>query len=322
MDARPPTLKQQLPYPYDQDLSVVLRRLDRRTPASRARLANDPVTAAYLAAGVRLIENHLGPGAVRTLADPEDDSSLQRPLLAFLSQRTVAAEVGRNPAPFPRVGSVSTLRSTWANHSDYIADLLRFGLWAYHPSHCDAADAIDIIEDIQDGPLLVDALHRFGYWNLLTLVDRPRFRLELFATAAAEGDPVIQKAMAENYREVLEPWKEICADLLEARGLRLRRGVSIGDLVDLITAVMEGVALRNLADPGAGVIDRDGERSLAGTGLLALFRGCVERADDADGLTLDEAVHAMVYGTPAPSGRGARVTPRGSGSNGAAAGAR
>jgi len=44
-------LKQQLPYPYDQDLSKVLRGLKRRNPITRrSRQANDPVTAAYLAA--------------------------------------------------------------------------------------------------------------------------------------------------------------------------------------------------------------------------------------------------------------------------------
>lgn len=41
------TLKQQLPYPYNQDLSKILRSLNRRTPFARRRLANDPVTAAY-----------------------------------------------------------------------------------------------------------------------------------------------------------------------------------------------------------------------------------------------------------------------------------
>ena len=43
------TLKQELPYPYNQDLSKILRGLNRRTSFSRRRLANDPVTAAYLA---------------------------------------------------------------------------------------------------------------------------------------------------------------------------------------------------------------------------------------------------------------------------------
>ena len=39
-------LKQQLPYPYNQDLSKVLRGLKRRNPITRrSRQANDPVTA-------------------------------------------------------------------------------------------------------------------------------------------------------------------------------------------------------------------------------------------------------------------------------------
>jgi len=103
-------LKQQLPYPYDQDLSKVLRGLNRRTPFGRRRLANDPVTAAYLTAAVRLIQRHLGPGATRTMADPEDADSICRPLLSFLSQRAIAAEVDHNPPPFHRLGRVSTMR--------------------------------------------------------------------------------------------------------------------------------------------------------------------------------------------------------------------
>jgi hypothetical protein len=43
-------LKRQLPFPYNQDLSKVLTHLDRRTPFGRERLANDAVTAAYVAA--------------------------------------------------------------------------------------------------------------------------------------------------------------------------------------------------------------------------------------------------------------------------------
>jgi hypothetical protein len=53
------TPKQQFPCPYDQDLSKILVGLNRRTPFARRRLANDPVTAAYLAAAVRLIQRHL-----------------------------------------------------------------------------------------------------------------------------------------------------------------------------------------------------------------------------------------------------------------------
>ncbi|MEH0416115.1 hypothetical protein [Streptomyces sp. B21-083] len=77
------TPKDHLSYPYNQDLSGVLRRMNRRTPFSRKRLANDPVTAAYVLAGMQLIRRHLGPGAQRVLNDPEDDNSLGRPLLSL-----------------------------------------------------------------------------------------------------------------------------------------------------------------------------------------------------------------------------------------------
>src|SRR2546423_9926248 len=93
--------KDQLPYPYNQDLSTVLRHLDRRTPFSRQRLANDPVTAAYISAAMRLVQRHVGPGVQRVLADPEDEKSLARRLLSFLSQRAVAAEVQQQSRPVP-----------------------------------------------------------------------------------------------------------------------------------------------------------------------------------------------------------------------------
>ena len=71
-------LKQQLPFPYNQDLSKVLRHLNRRTPFGRAKLANDPVTAAYIAAATRLVRRHLGPGAERQQADCEDQETEQQ----------------------------------------------------------------------------------------------------------------------------------------------------------------------------------------------------------------------------------------------------
>jgi hypothetical protein len=97
-------LKHQLPFPYNQDLSGVLTHLDRRTPFHRDRLANDPVTAAYLAAAMRLAGRYLGPDPDRTPTDPRDENSLERPLLGFLSQRAVTAEVSQQPRPVPPSG--------------------------------------------------------------------------------------------------------------------------------------------------------------------------------------------------------------------------
>jgi hypothetical protein len=293
------TLKQRLPFPYDQDLSQVISHVDRRTPHSRKRLANDPVTAAYLAAAMRLIERHLGPGATRKQIDPEDENSVERPLLSFLSQRTVAAEVANNPNPFPRVGNVSTMRSTWKSQSDFIADLLSFALWSQsRPDYWESQEMQNAIARLMGGAAFTEAVHDLAYWNMVIFVSRPRFRLELVAAAAVEGDDIIRDAMVEHYRGAVEPWKHLLDDVLEARGLRLRRGIEADDFVNALAAVAEGMALRAIAEPAADIVDHGRQKSLLGTVMLGLIRSFLERSDDGDGTTLEEAVSAWLNETP------------------------
>jgi len=290
-------VKDLLPPPYNQDLSTVLRRLDRRTPFSRQRLANDPVTAAYIAAGMQLIRRNLGPGAQRMLNDPEDENSIGRPLLNFLSQRAVAAEVANNEDPFPRAGSTSTLRCSWRSHSDYIADLLSFGLWSYHePALYDTRIGPDT-ERLIEGPDFVEAAHRLCYYDLTTVVGNPTFRLELVATAAAEGDEIIQGALTENHQGAMDPWKQVYEEMFRARGLRLRTGITLDDFAGMLAALASGYALRGIGEPNSLIIDHERQRSLFGTAALGLLLGCVERDEDGpQGITVEDAVQELIYG--------------------------
>lgn len=122
-EPRGPRGKGNLPFPYNQDLSGVLRHLNRRTRWGCDRLANDRTTAAFLAAGMRLLVRHLGPGAQRRV-------SSERLLLGSLSQRRVAEEFAGNPHPFTRHGNgVSMLRDRWVRHSDFVSDLIGFAVW-------------------------------------------------------------------------------------------------------------------------------------------------------------------------------------------------
>jgi hypothetical protein len=300
---RAKTLKQELPYPYNQDLSKVLRGLKRRALKSRAKQANDPVTAAYLAAAVRLIQHHLGPGASRTRADADDDDSIERPLLGFLSQRAVAAEVSHNPPPFHRVGRVSTMRERWRHQSDFVADVLRFGLWAWHYPAPHQDEVADAKEEVVSGPDPVLGLHRMCFWDLTRLLDTPMFRLGLIASAEAEGDPVIGEAISRRHRENSPLWKNFYTEFLRSRGLRIRSGVTLDDCADLLIAVADGLAMRALADPDSRIIDRTRRRCLLSTAAFALIAGCLERADASDGLSLEQAVRAVVCGPPADSGQ-------------------
>jgi hypothetical protein len=299
MDDRPrrrqaKTLKQELPYPYNQDLSKVLRGLNRRTPFGRRRLANDPVTAAYLMAAVRLIQHHLGPGASRTLADPDDADSISRPLLSFLSQRAVAAEVDHNPPPFHRLGRVSTMRERWQHQSDFVADVLRFGLWASHYPAAHQDEIADAEEEVIRGPDPVRGIHQVCYWDMTRLLDTPMFRLGLVAAAGAEDDAVIREAVSERHQENAPRWKQFFDEVLRSRGLRLRPGVTLDDCVNLLTAAADGLAMRALADPAVRIVDHARRRSLLGTAVLVLIAGCLERAGPGDGLPLEQMVGDMV----------------------------
>lgn len=289
------TLKQQLPYPYNQDLSKVLRGLNRRTSFSRRRLANDPVTAAYLAAAVRLIQRNLGPGASRRTAVPDDYDSIERPVFGFLSQRAVAAEVGHNPPPFHRVGRVSTMRERWRHQSAFIADVLRFGLSASHYySGVRQDEMADAIEQIVNGQDAVRGIYHLSSLMMDRLLTSPMFRLGLIAAAEAEGDPVIREAISERHGEAGPLWRKSCEDFLRSRGLRIRPGITIDDCIVLLCALADGLAMRALADPSTRALDHDGQRSLLGMGALAVIAGCLESTACGESRSLEQAVSAVL----------------------------
>jgi len=277
--------KQRLPFPYDQDLTPILRGLNRRTPIGRRRLANDPVTAAYLAAAVRLIQRHLGPRP-----------SVAFPALAFLSQRAVTAEVGSNPPPFHRRGSLPTMRDRWKHQSDFIADVLRFGLWEGHYPGAHQDRITDATQEIVTGADPAAGAHRLCYWALTELLATPMFRLSLVAAAAAEGDPAIRAATTERHRQNSVLWEQLYQQFLAARGLKLRPGITLDDCAILLGAISDGLALRALADHDAPILDARRQRSLLGTAALALIQSCTVPAGiPAD--TLEDTVTRTMKGS-------------------------
>jgi hypothetical protein len=293
------TLKQRLPYPFNQDLSEVLRHLDRRTTPARERLANDPVTAAYLAAAVRLVQRHLGPGYESIVTEVAGEK-VERPLLAFLSQRAVAAEVDHNAHPFPRQGKPSSMRDRWKSQSDFLADLVSFVLWtAYYPEQYKEVTAAGA-ERLVDGLDLAQAVVDFTYRVCSVFVSAVSFRLQLVAIATIDGDDALRGAVAGKYHRGLRTWSQVYAEFIEARGLRLRPGITLDDFTNILTALLEGIAIREISDPAANAIDHERGYSLLSTAALALIRGCLEPVESADGLSLTEAVNALVHRQQSP----------------------
>lgn len=288
------SLKNQLPYPYNQDMSKVLTHLDRRSPFTRERLANDPVTAAYIAAAVRLVGRHLGPDPERVPVDPRDENSLARPLFSFISQRAVADEVANNPDPFPRQGSVSTMRSTWGSHSDFIADLINFIFWPSNTPEDFYNEVAASADQLLQGEDVTQAVHELAYLNVTEDITTPAFRLSHVAMCAADGDKTISDAIAESYEGMLAPWRELYSAFIETRGLQLRPGIAVDDIANLLSALVDGLTLRSVGNPSRALIDHDRKQTVLGTAALALIYSFLEPAKNASGLTLEQAVHEMV----------------------------
>ncbi|SEG89638.1 hypothetical protein SAMN05216223_120150 [Actinacidiphila yanglinensis] len=287
---RGPRGKRDLPFPYDQDLSGVLRNLNRRTRWGRDRLANDRVTAALLAAGMALLVRHLGPGGGQRV-------NSERLLLGSLSQRRVAEEFAGNPAPFARYGNgVSMLRDRWSPHSDFVTDLINFAVWRenYRPEFRERR-AVHI-KRLVHGPDFVRAVHEIAYQHTAEGVGLPSVRLGLALMTAAEGDEEVTRIISAVYEDYLGSWKKLYDTVLRERHLRLRRGLTLDDLANALSAASDGMTLRAIGDPAAAVVDHDARSSLMGTVALAVILAFLEPDDDAGGLTLEQAVAARFDG--------------------------
>lgn len=285
-------LKSRLPYPFNEDLSPVLLRLNRRTERGRRQLANDPVTAAYLAAALRLVERRLGPRTAS--ADAQHPAAAERSFFGFLTQRAVAAEVEGNPDPLPRRGSVSTLRTSWRTQSDFIADLLGFVLWTgYYPaSYTGLWDGgAQLLAEGEDFAAAIEEVAYHATDHLLAMVT---FRIQLAASIGAQDDPAVRTVLAAKYERGQTIWGGIYTRMMAARGLQLREGVSLGELADILTALVEGCALRAMAEgPETRVMDPPNKRGLLSTAALALVAGCMEPKGKEDGRSLAAFVNAM-----------------------------
>jgi hypothetical protein len=215
-------------------------------------------------------------------------------LLDWLSQRKVAEEFANNPSPLPsHGGSAAALRRLWEPHSNFIADLLSFGLSSEHYVGKYKETIDELARQLITGTSFVEAAHELCYWDLRTVASMPTMRLQLIASVVAEQDEVISTALADNYRGVADQWRGVYQAALAAVGLRLRSNVSLDDLYHLFSALAEGFALRIIAEPDAPVIDHEHHRSLYGTGCLAILASLTEPVENEEKVAFEEFAQTL-----------------------------
>jgi hypothetical protein len=279
--------KKALPFPYSQDFSGIVTRVKGVRTSTRAALVNSLKVASYLKAGANLVAQHLG--ALDT-AEPCGEGG-RKPYwsgLRFLSERALSREMERLDPPFLRYKGAGPYRATWASHDDYLNDLLTFLFHAmnYDPQY--GAELETRGDWLTTESSIVDAVDRATFHELQAICRMPLFRLQLIMVATADRNDGIHEAIANNYEGALAPWMKIYESTIAARGLQLRKGITMEQFANILAAITEGFAVHHLGDPGAGIV-RDGPAdNLVGMAVLGIMNSYLEPVDEPSGLTLRE----------------------------------
>lgn len=275
----------------EEDLARVLRNLmkggggAKRSREARQRLANDQLTRAYLEAGMRLIAEQLKVAQSQPPVEHTDEDVLS--FFQWLARQKVLDEAERqDPALRPSEG---TFRHRWEFQPDYIGDLLAYALsverWTGHTSFAE-----DSRTTLIDGEDFARSIHEIAYRDICALVENPAHQITILASVAATRDPRSGQILGETYRFINEAWESLYETTLLARGLKLRKGISMTDFGDILAALADGISMRQLADPNVSFIDHQRRESLLGKAALAVAAACI---DIGDGMTLEELINVM-----------------------------
>jgi AcrR family transcriptional regulator len=276
----------QLGWSPDDDLAPVLKKLRRHndTEADHTRLANHPLTRAYLEAGFRLLTRECVPPN-----NGVSQNTGEEPLsgyFGFLSADVVNAETRENGECR---AEEDAFHYRWLHRDDYVRDALVYSLWVknWWP-HIMAADRADNI--LTTSTDLVAAAHEASYRDQVAALDNPVTSLELIAAAVAERHPELRTSMGAVYRSTQEKWIPLYQKVFTDHGRELRPDTTIQDVADIITALSDGLILRARADPNVNFIDHEQRRTLLGKAVMAVVIGSVatERQE-----TLESAFRAL-----------------------------
>jgi len=259
-----------LPGEDDETLTDVLTGLKDH------KLATDALVLEALEAGAQLVEEAL---------DHDPTSANTHPFLSYLSRGSLVRAI-RTRGRFPVEDHL--LRYRWDPHTGYLHDLIAYMRFRRR-SHSFAARSADWITTIINSDVPPpEAARRIADANQRQVLANPFFRIHLLV-AAVLGAPnagTTAPDAPDLYAEVDDAWLPFFDAFIKHHQRKLRPGVSLRDMVEILVAVGEGIALRELASP-ADDDERKHRITLQGTTALALMYACTVPDDGATAFGLD-----------------------------------
>lgn len=260
------------------DLTPVLTRLMAHQPrakeTTKKRRANHPETRGLLDAGLRLIAEELQVDAIR----PRDGET-GRPFFKWMTMKSVLEEAGLTEGKF---------RDRWLTLGDYHEDLLAYVLWTHHwASHM---DVVQQAETTLAGGDLAEAIKLVAYEDLKVMLSGAAQRISLISTGIAAQDQEGEARLSSLYAMARDAWSAVYERTLNERGLRLRPGIELDELTNILTSLIDGITIRALGDPETKVIDHETKETLLGKAVMMI---AIAAIDPGDGMTLEEVIRQI-----------------------------
>ncbi len=210
--------------------------------------ANDATIAALQA----------GYEQLTAFAKPSPPSTL-KPLRGLLSRKAIA-DAARTPDGL-RV-SETMLRDRWDPHENYVSDLMDWVAYLHHSTWIsqNAAIVARLESEADTIGTFIDEV-AFSFQERF-FAELPMFRVELLCYSLMH-EASIDDRLGHIYRDTTERWLPIFEQAIDRFGGTLRPGVDLSTLIEICTAVGDGLAVRELAEPTSG------ERRIERTRLLA-----------------------------------------------------
>ena len=272
------------------DVAINVRTKSRKT-STGLDLANSPLTRAFLEAGRRLAENDLLgniPEAKRTfrplssltregvideakviLRQARNDDHIARALYG-----TVPDRGGRRTRP-----SAGTLRDRWDVLPLFLGDLVRYVLrerYSLTDGMLDAATRAELCET----PDFSVAVDKVAYDDMrVVYADETSARFQHLITALADFHEEIRTALGGVYEHSFSYWRGVYAEILEARGVSLRPGITLDELTMMLTGMAQGLSLRHIGATIGTVVDHHHRHSLLGKATQILIAGAIDPGD-------------------------------------------
>lgn len=291
------------------DVAINVRTKSGRLLTGR-KLANGPVVRACLESGRRLAELELFGNV--------DEEHMDRPLCTLTQKniakgaqlifreardkKDIACALFGTPPDWTKgktKPSVATMKDRWPTLELYMGDLVRYALLDRYSLVDGMLDEATRAELRKTAAFSV-AVDKVAYQDMaIVYANETSARFQYLVTGLADYHEQIREALSGVYKHSFRYWRDVYAEIIEARGVSLRPGISLDELTVMLTGMAQGLSLRHIGAASDKVIDHHNRRSVLGKASQILITGAI---DPGDGREVADVVDELMAVRVPPDG--------------------